>query len=72
MLRAEDSTRRELMSHGLLSADDVADATVRGLQANEFFIFPHPQVTEFMRRRADDHARWLQSMRLLHAQARNN
>jgi NAD(P)-dependent dehydrogenase (short-subunit alcohol dehydrogenase family) len=69
MLRAEDDTRRELMSQGLLSADAVADAVVRGLAAGDFLILPHPEVADYMRRRADDHPRWLRSMRRLHAQA---
>lgn len=69
MLRAEDSVRRELMSQGLLRADDVADAVARGLKAGDFLILPHPQVVDYMRRRADDHARWMGSMRRLHAQA---
>jgi NAD(P)-dependent dehydrogenase (short-subunit alcohol dehydrogenase family) len=69
MLRAEDDTRRELMSHGLISPDAVAAAVMHGLSADEFLILPHPEVREFMRRRAEDHPRWLRSMRRLHAQA---
>lgn len=70
MLRAEDDTRRALMSQGLLSADMVAEAVVRGLEAGDFLILPHPEVAVYMQRRGDDHARWLHSMRRLHAQAR--
>lgn len=69
MLHAEDATRRELMSHGLLSPDAVADAVVHGLVAGDFLILPHPEVSEHMRRRADDHPRWLRSMRRLHTRA---
>lgn len=70
MLQAEAGARRELMSAGLLSAEAVAQATLDGLAADEFLILPHPQVREYMRRRGDDHARWLQTMRQFHAQAR--
>lgn len=70
MLQAEAGARRELMSAGLLSAEAVAQATLDALAADEFLILPHPQVREYMRRRGDDHARWLQAMRQFHAQAR--
>ncbi len=71
MLQNEDGTRRELMSHGLLSAEAVADAVVHGLAGGDFFILPHPEVADYMRRRADDHPRWLRSMQRLHAQAKS-
>lgn len=71
MLQNEDGTRRELMSHGLLSAEAVADAVVHGLAGGDLFILPHPEVADYMRRRADDHPRWLRSMQRLHAQAKS-
>jgi len=35
-----------------------------------FLILPHPEVSEYFRRKADDYDRWLRGMRRLHAQAR--
>lgn len=69
MLQAEGDVRRALMSDGLLSADAVAQVVMQGLAAGDFLILPHPQVREFMRRRGQDHGRWLQAMRPFHAQA---
>jgi NAD(P)-dependent dehydrogenase (short-subunit alcohol dehydrogenase family) len=69
MLQAEDGARRALLSQDLMSADAVAQVVMQGLAADDFLILPHPQVREFMRRRGQDHGRWLQAMRPLHAQA---
>lgn len=69
MLQAEETIRRDLMAEGMLSPDAVADAVVRGLQKGDFLILPHESVAQYMRRRADDHPRWLAAMRRLHAQA---
>jgi len=44
---------------GLLSADAVADAVIEGLAAEHFLILPHPQVTDYVRRKAADPDRWV-------------
>jgi hypothetical protein len=38
---------------------------VKGLDEERFLILPHPEVAEFVRRRAVDHDRWLRGMRRL-------
>lgn len=66
----EDQRRsaRVVTSAGaVLSPDDVALATLDGLRAGRFLILPHPEVATFMRRRADDHERWLAGMRRMAA-----
>ena len=50
---------------GMLSAEAVAEAALTGLGAGELLIFPHAEVQEYARRRADDHERWLRGMRRL-------
>src|SRR5438309_172132 len=45
--------------------DDVADAVVAGLAAERFLILPHPEVAEYLRRKAGDYDRWLAGMRRL-------
>jgi hypothetical protein len=35
------------------------------LEAERFLILPHPEVAEYVRRRATDHDRWLRGMRRL-------
>ena len=50
---------------GMLEPDGVAAAVVRGLEEERFLILPHPQVEEYMRRKAADYDRWLRGMRKL-------
>ena len=38
-----------------------------GLRREDFLILPHPEVREFVRRKADDHDRWIAGMRRLQA-----
>jgi NAD(P)-dependent dehydrogenase (short-subunit alcohol dehydrogenase family) len=47
---------------GVLTPEAVADAVVAGLDAERFLILPHPEVTTYMRRKADDYDRWLAGM----------
>lgn len=48
-----------------LEPEEVADAVVKGLDSEIFLILPHEEVAEFVRRKADDHERWLRGMRKL-------
>jgi len=52
---------------GALEPDQVADAVVQGLDAENFLILPHPEVAEYFRRKANDYDRWLRGMRRLQA-----
>jgi NAD(P)-dependent dehydrogenase (short-subunit alcohol dehydrogenase family) len=49
----------------LVEPETVADAAVAGVRRGHFLILPHPEVAEFVRRRAADHDRWLRGMRRL-------
>jgi len=44
-----------------------ADAVVVGLTDERFLILPHPEVGEYMRRKASDYDRWLRGMRRMQA-----
>ncbi len=48
---------------GVLSAEYVADCILAGIQKEQFLVLPHPQVSTYFRRKADDHDRWVQGMR---------
>jgi len=48
---------------GILSADYVADCILAGIEEDRFLVLPHPQVTTYFRRKADDHDRWVGGMR---------
>jgi NAD(P)-dependent dehydrogenase (short-subunit alcohol dehydrogenase family) len=47
----------------ILEPDQVAEAVVTGLAAERFLILPHPEVTEYIRRKAADPDRWLAGVR---------
>jgi NAD(P)-dependent dehydrogenase (short-subunit alcohol dehydrogenase family) len=49
----------------VLAPEEVADAVVAGLAAERFLILPHPEVAEFVRRKAADRDRWLAGLRRL-------
>ena len=50
---------------GVLSPEAVADAVIDGLEHENFLIVPHPEVATYMRRKSEDHDRWLAGMRRL-------
>ncbi len=54
-----------LLAGAVLEPGQVADFTVRALEEERFLILPHPEVATYLQRRAQDHERWLGSMRSL-------
>ncbi|MBW4706734.1 SDR family oxidoreductase [Roseobacter sp. YSTF-M11] len=52
---------------GLLSAAQVAERIVSGVEAGEFLILPHPQVAGYAQSRAQDHDGWIRGMVRLRA-----
>jgi NAD(P)-dependent dehydrogenase (short-subunit alcohol dehydrogenase family) len=52
---------------GVIEPDELADVVVAGLADERFLILPHPEVAEYMRRKAADPDRWLTGMRRLAA-----
>ena len=68
--RAEaEGTRRSFLLDSALEPEQVADDVVRGLAAERFLILPHGEVAEYVRRKANDHDRWLRGMRRLASNA---
>jgi NAD(P)-dependent dehydrogenase (short-subunit alcohol dehydrogenase family) len=64
--RAEaEGTRRSFLLDSAVEPDQVADDVVKGIEAERFLILPHPEVAEFVRRKANDPDRWLRGMRRL-------
>ena len=55
---------------GAISAEDCADAVIRGLASEKFLILPHPEVGEYLRRKTSDYDRWLSGMRRLQRKVR--
>jgi NAD(P)-dependent dehydrogenase (short-subunit alcohol dehydrogenase family) len=56
-----------LLAAGAIEPEDVADAVVAGLAVERFLVLPHPEVAEYIRRKANDYDRWLTGMRRLQA-----
>jgi NAD(P)-dependent dehydrogenase (short-subunit alcohol dehydrogenase family) len=54
-----------LLDQGAIEPRDVAQAVVDGLAAGTFLILPHPEVADYMARKAGDLDRWLGSMNRL-------
>ncbi len=52
---------------GMLAPEAVADTVVAGLAEERFWILPHPEVAEYVRRKAGDVDRWLRGMQRLQA-----
>ncbi len=50
---------------GMLEPEDVAEACVKAIQAEQFLILPHPEVLNYMQVKAGDYERWLGGMRVL-------
>ena len=50
---------------GAIEPEAVAEAVVNGLREEKLLILPHPEVREFVLRRASDPDRWLRGMRRL-------
>ena len=49
-------------SDGVLSAHEVAESALAGIEDERFLILPHARVAEYLRRKAADYDRWLAGM----------
>ena len=64
---ADPAASSVLAAGKLLEPADVAREVVAALEAEHFFVLPHPEVAQYMRHRAEDPTRWLSGMRRLWA-----
>ncbi len=48
---------------GVLTAEQAADVCIEAVRAERFWVLPHPEVAEYVRRKATDVDRWLHGMR---------
>ncbi len=46
-----------------ISAEDCADAVVKGLETEKFLILPHAEVADYIVNKAENYDRWLHSLR---------
>ena len=50
---------------GVITAEQVADATVKGIEQEQFLILPHPEVADYILFKSGNYDRWLGGMRKL-------
>lgn len=54
---------------GIIEASVVADEIVAAINEERFFVLPHPEVAEYVQRKAEDPDRWLAGMRRLRSRS---
>ncbi len=59
-----------LIAGGLIEPDDVAEAVVRGIEAERLLILPHEEVAKFMALKGSNPERWIAGMRRIVRDAR--
>jgi NAD(P)-dependent dehydrogenase (short-subunit alcohol dehydrogenase family) len=69
MLLGKDGDRKSFLTAGSVSAEQVADDVIAAMRDERFLVLPHPEVHEYMQRKAADVDRWLGGMRKLRAKA---
>ena len=67
MLARERDLGLDFLTPDAIEPSRVAEAVVEGIREERFYIFPHPEVAEHFRRKAQDPDRWLRGMRRLRA-----
>jgi NAD(P)-dependent dehydrogenase (short-subunit alcohol dehydrogenase family) len=65
MLKRSESDTGRFLQDGALEPEQVADDVVKGIAAERFLILPHPEVAEYVTRKAGDRDRWIRGMRRL-------
>ena len=56
---------------GIIEPDQLARTVVETLREERFYVLPHPEVEEYVRRKGDDVDRWLLGMRRLRRRSLN-
>jgi NAD(P)-dependent dehydrogenase (short-subunit alcohol dehydrogenase family) len=69
---ASSSAGGVVIAEGLIEPEAVADAVIAGLAAEQFLILPHPEVHDYVQRKAADPDRWLGGMRKLQRRIRDS
>ena len=55
---------------GMMEPEKLTESVIRGLEAEDFLILPHPQVLDYMRRKTSDYNRWIGGMKKLQRRSR--
>jgi hypothetical protein len=62
---AADNANVVRASGAVLEPEQVAEIVVATLRQETFMILPHPEVAQFVNKKASEHERWLAGMRKL-------
>jgi NAD(P)-dependent dehydrogenase (short-subunit alcohol dehydrogenase family) len=54
---------------GIIEPEALADVVVEAIRDERFHVLPHPEVADYLKRKADDPDRWLRGMRRLRARS---
>ncbi len=57
---------------GIIEPEDLAQVVVETIREERFYVLPHPEVEEYVRRKGDNIDRWLHGMRRLRANAQED
>ena len=57
---------------GIIETDELANTVVETLREERFYVLPHPEVGDYVRRKGDDVDRWLHGMRRLRSKTLEN
>src|SRR5579884_3971796 len=68
MLRRAEFAGGAFLLDSAIEPEDVAEHVVKAIAEERFLILPHPEVAQFIQRKASDYERWLRSMRRLQAE----
>jgi NAD(P)-dependent dehydrogenase (short-subunit alcohol dehydrogenase family) len=69
MLLGTSGDRKSFLLDGSVSPEQVADDVIAAMRDERFLVLPHPEVHDYMQRKAADVDRWLGGMRRLRAKA---
>jgi NAD(P)-dependent dehydrogenase (short-subunit alcohol dehydrogenase family) len=53
------------MVDGMLEPEEVAEACLKAIDAEEFLVLPHPEVLQYMRNKTNNYDKWIGGMRKL-------
>ena len=65
MLLGEEGNAENFLVAGSVSPEEVAEAVVQGIDAEQFLILPHPEVRTYFQRKGTDYDRWIRGMQRL-------
>ena len=72
MLLTPEPHSGTFLLEGAIEPEVVAEAVVRGLELEQFLILPHPEVADYVNRKAIVRDRWIRGMRRLQAKIRGH